>query len=433
MTHSTVVPGTAGTMYRSGSVCQTPPVVAAVEFNPLSPEFFADPYETYRRMRDEAPVYFDERFGFYALSRFTDVVRAHRDWQTFSSARGLRLDQLKDPTFSLPGSIIFMDPPEHDRLRKLVGRAFTPRAAEKWEPIVRAAVSRYLDPLIGERHVDLVEQFSAPFPCEVISTILGIPESERQRFRHNTDLVLHREPNDPNPTPEGVRAAEERSVMLRALVAEKRARPADDMISQLADAEVDDGEGGTVRMSDEEVAIFAGLLASAGSETVAKLIGNGIVLFERHPDQWQQVLDDPGTIPGAVEEVMRYWPPTQYQGRFSMKDSEWEGGTIPAGQAVFLLTGSANRDEREFANADVFDIRRDRQQSIAIAFGHGLHVCLGAYLARLESRIAFEEIRARLPHYRVDQDGLRRVQMSNVAGFSNVPVEILAPRPTQAP
>jgi cytochrome P450 len=266
----------------------------------------------------------------------------------------------------------------------------------------------------------------------VISTILGIPESERQRFRHNTDRVLHREPNDPNPTPDGVRAAEERSVMLRTLVAKKRARPADDMISQLIGAEVDDGEGGTVRMSDEEVAVFAGLLASAGSETVAKLIANGIVLFERNPDQWQKVLDDPRTIPGAVEEVMRYWAPTQYQGRFSMTDSEWEGGTIPAGQPVFLLTGSANRDEREFADADVFDIERDRQHSIAIAFGHGLHVCLGAFLARLESRVAFEEIRARFPRYRVEEDGLRRVQMSNVAGFSNVPVEILG-YPTAQP
>ncbi len=407
-------------------------MVALLEFNPLSPEFFADPYDTYRRLRDEAPVYVDERFGFYALSRFADVVRAHRDWQTFSSARGLRLDQLKDPSFSLPGSIIFMDPPEHDRLRKLVSRAFTQRAAERWEPIVRTAASTYLDPLMGERRIDLVEQFAAPVPCEVISTILGIPESERQRFRHNTDLVLHREPNDPNPTPEGVRAAEERSAMLLALVADKRVRPADDMVSRLIEAEVDDGEGGTVRMSDEEVAVFSGLLASAGSETVAKLIGNGIVLFGRYPEQWQKVLDDPLTIPGAVEEVMRYWAPTQYQGRFSMKDSKWEGGTIPAGQPVFLLTGSANRDEREFVEADVFDIDRDRQHSIAIAFGHGLHVCLGAFLARLESRVAFEEIRARFPRYRVEEDGLRRVQMSNVAGFSSVPVEILTPRPTRA-
>jgi cytochrome P450 len=394
----------------------------------MSAEFFADPYPTYRRLRDEAPVYYNERYGFYALSRFTDVLLAHRDWQAFSSARGLRLDQLKDPTFSQPGSIITMDPPDHDRLRKLVSRAFTPRATEAWEPIVRNAVCRALDPLTGERHVDLLEQFAAPFPCEVISTILGIPPSERQGFRHNTDLVLHREPDDPNPTPEGVKAYDDRFSMLMGLVTDKRARPADDMMSLLLAATVEDDDGAEARMTDEEVAVFSGLLASAGSETVTKLIGNGIVLFERHPGEWQKVLDDPAVIPAAVEEVMRYWAPTQYQGRYSTRDTEWEGGVIPKGSAVFLLTASANRDEREFPDADVFDIGRDRQRTTAIAFGHGIHVCLGAALARLESKVAFEELRVRFPRYRVVEDGLRRVQMSNVAGFSNVPVEVLGAR-----
>ena len=404
-------------------------MAGAVEFNPLSSEFFVDPYDTYRRLRDEAPVYYNERFDFYALSRFADVLAAHRDWQAFSSARGLRLDQLKDPGFSQPGSIITLDPPGHDRLRNLVSRAFTPRAAEAWEPVVRDAVSRYLDPLMGERSVDLLEQFAAPFPCEVISSILGIPPSERQPFRHNTDLVLHREPDDPNPTPAGARAYEDRFTMLMGLVAEKRLRPADDMMSLLLEATVED-DGGASVMTDEEVAVFSGLLASAGSETVTKLIGNGIVLFARHPDQWQRVLDDPATIPGAVEEVMRYWAPTQYQGRYATRDTEWEGGTIPAASAVFLLTGSANRDEREFGDADVFDIGRERSRSAAIAFGHGIHVCLGAALARLESRVAFEELRVRFPRYRVIEEGLRRVQMSNVAGFSNVPVEVLGPGPS---
>jgi len=395
-----------------------------VEFNPLSADFFADPYPTYRRLRGEAPVYFSERYGFYALSRYADVLRASRDWQTFSSAHGLRLDQLQDPGFRQPGSIIFLDPPEHDRLRALVSRAFTPRGAARWEPIVRRAARRFLDPLRGERRVDLLEEFAAPFPCEVISTILGIPEEERQRFRHQTDLVLHRERDDPNPTPAGVEAARQRHEMLLGLVAGKRARPADDMISRLLQAEIEGDDGASVRLSDEEAAVFAGLLASAGSETVTKLIGNGIVLFDLHPAQWQLVLDDPGTVPAAVEEVVRYWAPTQYQGRFSLSPSEWEGGTIPAGVPVFLVTGSANRDEREYPDADRFDITRDRSRSVALGFGHGIHVCIGAHLARLESRVAFEELRARYPRYRVDHGGLRRVQMSNVAGFSRVPVEV---------
>ena len=398
--------------------------MAVAVFNPLSAEFFADPYSTYRRLRDDAPVYFTERYGFYALSRYADVLRASRDWQTFSSARGLRLDQLQDPGFRQPGSIIFLDPPEHDRLRALVSRAFTPRGAERWEPIVRRAARRFLDPLRGERRVDLLEEFAAPFPCEVISTILGIPEEERQRFRHQTDLVLHRERDDPNPTPAGVEAARQRHEMLLGLVADKRARPADDMISRLLQAEIEGDDGASARLSDEEAAVFAGLLASAGSETVTKLIGNGIVLFDLHPAQWQLVLDDPGTVPPAVEEVVRYWAPTQYQGRFSLSPSEWEGGTIPAGVPVFLVTGSANRDEREYPDADRFDITRDRSRSVALGFGHGIHVCIGAHLARLESRVAFEELRARYPRYRVDHGGLRRVQMSNVAGFSSVPVEV---------
>jgi cytochrome P450 len=397
-------------------------MVTAVEFNPLSADYFDDPYATYRRLRDEAPVYCNERLGFYALSRFADVVRAHRDWETFTSTHGLTLDQLTDPEFAQAGSIIIMDPPEHDRLRKLVGRAFTPRSAERWEPIVRNVITSHLDPLMGESRIDLVEQFSAPFPCEVISTILGVPKSERDSFRHNTDAMLHREPDDPKPTEAGVQGAIENFMMLMGVIAEKRKRPADDMITHLIESEVEDGEGGTFRMSDEEVAGFASLLAAAGSETVTKLVGSGVVLFGRNPDQWRKVLDDPAAIPGAVEEIMRYWAPSQYQGRYSTRDSEWEGGTIPAGWPVFLLTGAANRDEREFPNPDVFDI--DRKQSVSISLGHGVHACLGAYLARLESRVSFQEIRARWPEYEVDEDGLRRVQMSNVAGYSNVPVTV---------
>jgi cytochrome P450 len=393
----------------------------AVEFNPLSSDFFDDPYDTYRRLRDEAPVYCNERMGFFALSRFTDVLRAHRDWETFTSTHGLTLDQLTGETPVYP-SIIMMDPPEHDRLRKLVGRAFTPRSAERWEPIVKGVITSFLDPLMGESRIDLVEQFSAPFPCEVISTILGVPKSEREAFRHNTDAMLHREPDDPNPTEAGMRGATENFMMLMGVIAEKRQRPADDMITHLIESEVDDGEGGTFRMSDEEVAGFASLLASAGSETVTKLVGSGVVLFGRNPDQWRKVLDDPAAIPGAVEEVMRYWAPSQYQGRFSARDSEWEGGTIPAGWPVFLLTGAANRDEREFPDPDAFDI--DRKQSVSISLGHGVHACLGAYLARLESRVSFQEIRGRWPEFEVDEDGLRRVQMSNVAGYSNVPVTV---------
>jgi cytochrome P450 len=392
-----------------------------VEFDPLSSDFFDDPYETYRWLRDEAPVYHNERYGFWALSRFADVVSAHRDWKTFSSEHGLTLDQLTDPNASTRGtSIIMMDPPEHDRMRKLVSRVFTPRAMADLEPMVRDVITSYLEPYDGVETFDAVADFSAPFPVEVISTMLGVPKSDRQQIRHWTDLMLHREPGDPKPTREGIEGALEQVVYWLELIADKRAHPGDDMISRLTEVEVEDDDGATHRLDDDEIAGFATLLAGAGSETVTKLVGSGVVLFARNPGEWQKVLDDPERAADAVEEVLRYWAPSQYQGRFTHRPATFHGVTIPEGSPTFLLTGAANRDEREYDDPDRFDI--DREIGLSVGLGHGIHSCLGAALARLESRIAFEEIRVRWPSFEVDDSGLRRVQMSNVAGFSHVPV-----------
>jgi cytochrome P450 len=396
-----------------------------MEFNPVSDDFFDDPYETYRWLRDEAPCYHNEEYGFYALSRFNDVVAAHRDWKTFSNEHGLTIDQLTDPNANVAKqSIIMMDPPDHDRMRKLVSRAFTPRAITRMEPIAREVITRYLDAVQGASSFDAVADFAAPFPVEIISTILGVPEADRQQIRHWTDAMLHRRPNDPRPTQEGIEAGLHQVVYFLELIKDKRAHPSDDMIGQLIEAEVQTEDGSTHRLSDEEIAGFATLLAAAGSETVTKLVGNAVVLFYRNPGEWQKVLADPAKIPNAVEEVLRYWAPSQYQGRFSLLDSEWHGVTIPAGQPVFLLTGAANRDEREYENPDVFDI--DREVGLRVGFGHGIHSCLGAALARLESRMAIEEWARRWPKYAVDEDGCRRVNMANVAGYANVPVHVAA-------
>jgi cytochrome P450 len=313
-----------------------------------------------------------------------------------------------------------MDPPEHERLRKLVSRVFTPRAVEALEPLVRLVVASYLDPLRDRDHFDLVAEFSAPFPVEVISTMLGVPPADRQQIRHWTDQLLHREPDDPRPTREGMEAALYQVAYFLELIAAKRANPGDDMISRLVEAEVVDDEGAVHRLTDGEIAGFAGLLAAAGSETVTKLVGNGVVLFARHPDQWRRVVDDPAAVTGAVEEVLRYWAPSQYQGRFSHAPSTWHDVTIPAGVPVLLITGAANRDERAYEHPDVFDVGRPAQLSVGL--GHGIHACLGAALARLESRVAFEAVAERWPRYTVEESGLRRVHMANVAGFSNVPV-----------
>jgi cytochrome P450 len=389
-----------------------------LEFDPYSDVFFDDPYDLYRRIRDESPVYRNDHYGFYALSRYDDVVTAHRDWKTFTSTQGITIDMLTEPNgaalaLAATGSIIFMDPPDHDRMRALVSRVFTPKAVADLEPMIRDLVCKYLDRLDGDE-IDLVADFSAPFPVEVISVILGVPEADRQQIRHWTDAMLHREPGNPKPTAEGMEGGLNLGIYIHGLANEKRRNPTDDMISGLCAA----------GLTDDEVAGFSLLLAGAGSETVTKLIGNGVVLFGRHPEQWQAVRDDPARLVPAVEEILRYWAPSQYQGRWSTAATEWHGVTIPADEPVLLITGAANRDERAYPDPDRFDI--ERPLKLNVGFGHGIHTCLGAALARLESRVAFEEIGRRWPDYDVDEAGCKRVNMSNVAGYSNVPVRVPA-------
>jgi cytochrome P450 len=393
-----------------------------VEFDPFSDEYFNDPTEVYRRLRDESPVYFSERYGFYALSRFADVVAAHRDWHGFSSAHGVELSSLsKDPDLVRSyRSIIMMDPPEHDRFRALVSRVFTPRAIAALEPMIRDVIVGFLEGLDASEDFDAVADFSAPFPIEIISRMLGVPAGERQQIRHWLDLSLHREPGDMEPTQEGVQAMIDMGGYFFELCTEKRRRPGDDMLSRLTQVRVERADGTETGLDDGEIAGFATLLGGAGAETVTKLVGNAVVLFARHGEQWDALRSDREKIPRAIEEILRYLPPSQYQGRFSVEDREFEGGTIPAGHPVLLITGAATRDPRAFDDPDRFDI--ERQPNVAIGFGHGVHSCLGAALARMESRIAIDELATRWTAIDVVEDGLERVHMSNVAGYSKVPV-----------
>jgi len=391
-------------------------------FDPFSDEYFDDPYDLYRRMRDEAPVSFNDAYGFWALFRYDDVRAAHLDWQTFTSTHGVDLATLStDPeVVRLYGLMIMMDPPEHERARALVGRVFTPRAVQALEPMVAEVIESTLAPFDDARTFDAVADFSGPFPVEIICRMLGVPAGERQQIRHWLDLSLERRPGDPGPTPEGIEASIASWSYFLDLTREKRKRPGDDMISRLIQAEVERADGQTTRLDDEEIAGFIALLGGAGAETVTKLVANAVVLFDRHPDQYANLVADPGLIPGAVEEVLRFLPPSQYQGRFSVRDSVVGGVTVPAGHPVLLVTGSATRDERSFERADLFDIERPPTQ--ALGFGFGIHTCLGAALARMESRMAIEALARRWPDLVVDQAGCRRVQMSNVAGYSRVPV-----------
>jgi cytochrome P450 len=395
-----------------------------VEFDPFGDEYFNDPSEVYRRLRDEAPVYFSEKYGFYALSRFADVLAAHRDWETYSSAHGIDLSTLSKDSELIQSfkSIIMMDPPEHDRLRALVSRVFTPKAVTALEPMIREVICSFLDPLEDATEFDAVADFSARFPVEIIARLLGMPEADRQPFRERLDISLHREHGQLDLSDENMAAIVETGAYFYELAVEKRKNPGDDMMSRLTQVTVDRGDGVETGLDDIEITGFAGLLGGAGAETVTKLVGNAAVLFARNPDQWQKVHDDPEKIPRAVEEILRILPPSQYQGRFSHADREFDGVTLPAGFPVLLITGAATRDPRAFENPDHFDV--ERVPGISIGFGHGVHSCLGAALARMESRIAIEELARRWRHFDIDDAGLRRVHMSNVAGYSHVPIRV---------
>jgi cytochrome P450 len=286
--------------------------------------------------------------------------------------------------------------------------------------MVREVIASYIAPFDDADAFDAVADFGGPFPVEIISRMLGVPEGERQQIRHWLDIFLHREPGQNEPTAEGVAATVESNAYFLELTKSKRAKPGDDMISRLTQVEVDRGDGEMTKLDDDEIAGFCFLLGGAGAETVTKLVGNAVYLFHKNPGEYQKVKDDLTKLPGAVEEILRYYPPSQYQGRYSARDVTMSGVTIPAGHPTILVTGSATRDERFYDEPDVFNV--DRQPTLALGLGYGIHSCLGAALARIESRIAIEELSKRWPNYEVDEDGLARVQMSNVAGYSHVPV-----------
>jgi cytochrome P450 len=400
---------------------------AEPEFDPFSDVFFNDPYPTYRRLRDEAPVYYNDTYGFYALSRHEDVSNAYKNYEVFSSSKGVDLASIlgkmtPHPDLPMPKLIIMLDPPEHNTMRVLVSRVFTPRAIGKLEPMVREVITGFLD-RADPKKFDMVQDFSALFPVEIITRMLGVPEEHRQNIRIWLDKSLHREPGQLGVSEEGLAAGMEAGLVYYNLIQERRAQPQDDMISRLIEAEVVREDGTKSTLDDVEIAGFASLLGGAGAETVTKLVGNAAVLFADHPDQWQQILDDPGKIPLAVEEILRYHPPAQYVGRYTLQDITLHGVTIPKDSPVLLINGSASRDERVYDDPDRFDINREQGQNIG--FGYGIHSCLGAALARMESRIALELMRERMPRFEVDRSGLQRVNMTNVAGFSHVPVTVL--------
>lgn len=392
-------------------------------FHPYSQDYFENPYEIYKRMRDEAPIYYDEQEDFYALTRHADVAAAFKDHDSFSSARGCDLQMVRS---SEPPqqSIIFMDPPDHRFMRSLLNKAFTPRAVQSQRETVVELVEHFLAK-VDPHNFDVVQDFSGPFPVEVITRMAGVPEEYRQQVRHWIDKGLEHKPGQFELSEENMQANIDSGVYYYGLTQERRNDPQDDMISRLIAAEIPDGNGGVRKLDDVEITAFMALLGGAGAETVTKLVGSAVVVFAQHPEQWQMLLDDRTRIPDAVEELLRYVGPVQYNVRYSTKDIDVPSGTVPAHKPVFLMGAAANRDPRAFDDAETFDITRDRTQAQNLGLGYGIHSCLGAALARMESAIALEHLLDFMPRYEVDFDGLQRVNMTNVAGFHHVPVKVL--------
>jgi cytochrome P450 len=392
-------------------------------FDPFSQEFFDDPQPIYRRMRDEAPVYYNPEYDFYALTRHADVAAAFKDFETYTSTRGVDLQAVKsgEPP---PMSIIMMDPPEHRRMRSLVNKVFTPRAMSHQQEMVTEQIDRFLG-AVKTDVFDVVQDFAALFPIEFIAQMLGVPAEQRQQIRHWVDITLEREIGSMEVPESSMNAAIETGMFYYNLIQERRAELQDDMLSDLIRAKVERDAGGETQLDDIEITGFATLLGGAGAETVTKLVGSAIVTFADHPDQWQKLLDDRSKIPAAVEELLRYIGPVQYNVRCSLKQVHLHGVTIPAGKPVFLIGASANRDSEAFTDADVFDIDRDRAEAQNLGLGYGVHSCLGAALARMETRIALERLLDFMPRYELQRDGLKRVVMINVSGWSHVPVRVL--------
>jgi cytochrome P450 len=378
----------------------------------------ADPYPIWRRLRDERPLYYNEKYDFYALSRFEDVERCLIDWKTYSSAKGSVLEIIKSGMQMPPGQFIFEDPPDHDVHRGILSRVFTPRKVAAIEPKVREFCARSLDPLVGTGGFDFIRDLGAQMPMRTIGMLLGIPESDQEAIRDRIDDGLRL---DDGTMPEARTDYAERSLNEFGAYIDWRAEhPSDDLMTELIQAEFEDTTGTRRRLTRDEILGYVGLLAGAGNETTTRLIGWTGKLLAEHPDQRRQIAENRDLIPAAIEEVLRFEPPSPVQARVVQRDVEHHGQSIPEGQAVLLLNASANRDERRFEDPDRFDIHR--RIGHHLTFGYGIHFCMGAALARLEGRIALDEVLQRFPDWEVDWDHAVQARTSTVRGWEHLPV-----------
>jgi cytochrome P450 len=391
---------------------------ADVYYDPFNFEIDSDPYPVWRRLREERPLYYNEEYDFYALSRYAEVERGLIDWETYSSAKGTLLELIKSDFEIPPGSIIFEDPPGHNMHRSLLSRVFTPRKMNAIEPKVREFCARSLDPLVGSGGFDFIADLGAQMPMRTIGMLLGIPEQDQEAIRDRIDEGLRLDEGS-MPDISHFREDDEGS-SFEEYIDWRAKNPSDDLMTELLEAEFEDETGTTRRLSRAEVLNVVGLIAAAGNETTTRLIGwTGKVLAE-HPDQRRKLIEDRGLVPNAIEELLRFESPSPVQARFVTHDVEQYGQVVPAGSAILLLNGSGNRDDRKFAEGDRFDVTRKIDHHLA--FGYGLHFCLGAALARLEGRVALDEVLQRFPSWEVDWENAKQARTSTVRGWERLPV-----------
>ncbi len=391
-----------------------------VHFDPYDVELNADPYPMFRRLREEAPLYYNEQHDFYALSRFDDVTKALVDHEAFSSARGAILELIKANIDIPKGVVIFEDPPVHDIHRKLLSRMFTPRKINDLEPKIREFCAQSLDPLIGSGRFDFVADLGAQMPMKVISMLLGIPEADQEAVRDRANDQLRTEAGKP------MKAAEQGMVTgehFAAYIDWRAGHPSDDIMTELLNVEFEDETGTVRRLTREELLVYLNVVAGAGNETTTRLIGWAGKVLAEHPEQRRELVENPALIPQAVEELLRYEPPAPHVARYVTRDVEFYGQTVPAGSVLMMLIGAACRDHRQFPpDGDVFDIRRQVRQHLA--FSVGTHFCLGSALARLEGRIALEEILKRFPRWDVELENAHLSPTSTVRGWESMPAII---------
>jgi cytochrome P450 len=398
--------------------------ISEVGLDPYNYDFHEDPYPYYQRLRDEAPLYRNDELGFWALSRHQDVLQGFRNSTSLSNAFGVSLDPAsRGPHASKTMSFLAMDDPGHLRLRTLVSKGFTPRRIRELEPRVTEIAVEHLDVMMekaagGAESVDYVNEFAGKLPMDVISELMGVPHADRDQVRAWADAVMHRDEGVTDVPATAIDASINLIVYYQAMVAERRGKSSDDLTSALLEAEID-GD----RLTDDEIIGFMFLMVIAGNETTTKLLANAAFWGHRNPDQLTAVYADLERVPLWVEETLRFDTSSQILARTVSGELTLYDTTIPDGDVLLLLPGSAHRDERVFDHPDDYVIGREIGSKL-MSFGSGAHFCLGAHLARMEARVALAELFKRIRGYEVDEANAVRVHSSNVRGFAHLPISV---------